>query len=82
MLFKKGKNMKNVNVIINGVNDVCDFIKAANLVDGDVILYKGRYIVDGKSIMGVLSLDMTSEVNVEYPEDATLFEQAISKFIV
>lgn len=74
--------MKNKNIVINGINDVCDFIKASNLVDGDVTLVKGRYIVDGKSIMGVLSLDMTSPIHVEYPADANIFENAISQFIV
>lgn len=74
--------MKNKKIIINGINDVCDFIKAANLVDGEVTISKGRYIVDGKSIMGVLSLDMTSPVDIEYPANAIDFEKNIDNFII
>ncbi len=40
--------MKTVNVLINGFNDACNFIKAASAVEGDVTVTKGRYVVNGK----------------------------------
>ena len=65
---------------MNSVTDVMNFIKEASKIEGDVTVLKGRYIIDGKSIMGVMSIDMSTGMTVEYPEDAIDFENFISQF--
>lgn len=74
--------MKSMFVKINGFKDISDVIKQATLVDGDVTYKKGKYVVDGKSTLGVMSLDLSTGVTIEYPEDAEVFENFIKQFEV
>lgn len=49
-------------------NNAKDFVYLASQIDGDVNLYsdnKHSIVVDGKSLLGVLSLDMSSLICVE-----------------
>ena len=72
--------MKKMYVAINTINQVTEFVQKASQVDGDVICSKGRYTVDGKSIMGIFSIDVSEGIVVEYPETAIEFEEYISQF--
>lgn len=65
---------------MNNVTDVMNFVKEASKIEGDVTVLKGRYIIDGKSVMGVMSIDMSTGMTVEYPADAVDFENFISQF--
>lgn len=67
-------------ITINGITDMTNFIRHAVMVDGDVICRKGKYAVDGKSIMGVMSIDISTGVTVEYPDDATDFNEFLKQF--
>lgn len=72
--------MKTIYVKLNNITDVSQFAAQASLVDGDVTVKKGKYVIDGKSIMGLFSLNLSTGVTVEYPEDATNFENYIVTF--
>ena len=74
--------MKKMYVAINTINKATEFVQKASQVDGDVICTKGQYTIDGKSIMGVFSIDISEGIIVEYPETATDFEEYISQFKV
>ena len=74
--------MKKMYVAINTINEATEFVQKASQVDGDVICTKGRYTIDGKSIMGVFSINISEGIMVEYPETATDFEEYISQFKV
>ena len=74
--------MKKMHVAINTINKVTEFVQRASQVDGDVVCTKGRYTVDGKSIMGVFSIDISEGITVEYPETAIDFEEYLSQFKV
>ena len=74
------ENMKQMVIAIQGLHDVYDFIKEASKVDGDVIIKKGKFAVDAKSFLGVLSLDVSQNVIVVYPTTAEVFEKYISQF--
>ena len=72
--------MKKMIISIHGLNDVYKFVEQALAVDGDVTVMRGRHSVDGKSVLGVFSIDMSQNVTVEYPETALEFENFISQF--
>ena len=72
--------MKSIYVKMNGISDVSKLASMTSLVDGDITIRKGIYVVDGKSIMGLFSLDLSTGATVEYPEDATDFENYIVTF--
>ena len=72
--------MKKMTISIHGLNDVYKFIEEATKVEGDITVTRGKFTVDGKSIMGIFSLDMSQNVTVTYPEYATEFERYIKSF--
>ena len=74
--------MNHMLIRISGIADLSHFVQAATQVDGDVIVRKGKYVVDGKSLLGMFSIDPTLGVTVEYPEDAKAFESYIETFKV
>lgn len=72
--------MKTKFIKMSDINDIVNFVNEASKVESDINVLKGRYVIDGKSIMGVLSIDLSTGMTVEYPEEATDFENFISKF--
>lgn len=65
--------MKEMKVILSNVQDVRDFVNTVVLLDYEVDLAQGRYLIDAKSIMGIFSLDLLSPITVvahtEYADD-------------
>ena len=47
------------------VVDAKKFVNICNSVPFDVDLVSGRYVVDGKSIMGLFSLDLSKPVELQ-----------------
>ena len=68
-------------VKITTISDVKDLIKYTRAVDGDVLIKKGSFVVDGTSILGVLSLDMSTPVEIVYPQDALELEGFLNNFL-
>ena len=74
--------MREMIVSIKGLNDIYNFIAKAQKVDGDIIVRRGRYVIDAKSILGIFSLDMSQNITITYPETALDFEKFIQQFKV
>lgn len=72
--------MKSKFIKITGITDASALVKNASNVEGEVTLRKDRYVIDCKSVMGIFSIDISTGVTVEYPEDAIEFENFISQF--
>lgn len=72
--------MKTLFIKVSAIADVSKLCNMASAVAGDVTIRKGKYVIDGKSLMGLFSLDMSTGVTVEYPEGATAFEEFIEQF--
>lgn len=72
-------------VLLTKVTEVQQFCTAAANVRFDVTVKQGRYVIDGKSIMAMYSLDLTSPLTVEYDskDNAAIakFEQSIAELI-
>lgn len=69
-----------VNIKLSSVDDVNEFVGLASLNVGDVDIRSQRYVVDGKSILGILSLDLKKTLVVDiYGGD---LKTKIKKFIV
>ena len=52
-------------VQLTSVSDIKAFVDAANRLDCDVDVECGRYLVNGKSIMGLFSIDLSAPVQVQ-----------------
>lgn len=72
--------IKTMRVRIRGVTDAALFVGHAKEAKEDVIIKRGKFCVDGKSILGVLSLDMADGVLVEYNSDDTEFEDWLRRY--
>ena len=75
--------MKSIEIRLSTIADVRDFVSIVAQSDVDVDLISGRYVVDGKSIMGIFSLDLLSPIKLTAHSDDTdeLFA-ALDRFIV
>ena len=67
---------------ITQIQDIYDFVHKASLVDGDVLVKKNSYCIDGTSLLGMFSIDTTNPVTVSYPADAIEFAEFVKIFEV
>ena len=75
--------MKKVNVRLMTINDVKDFVTAANYCSYDIDLISGRYNVDAKSLMGIFSIVPSENLECQiFSDDCDDFLTAIDSFIV
>lgn len=74
--------MKSVNIRLSTIADVRDFVNAVSSFEGDVDLSSGRYVVDGKSIMGIFSLDLLAPIKLTiYSDNHEKLLNQVEKFI-
>lgn len=59
-------------------DDLKEFIKTTESFESDIDIIKGRYVVDAKSIMGILSLDFSKDISVVIHSNN---EDEIAKFL-
>ena len=73
--------MNKTEIILSSIQDVRDFVNIVVLLEYEVDLAQGRYLIDAKSIMGIFSLDLLSPITViahtDYADD---FFAKIEKF--
>ena len=63
--------MKTVDISLNSIDKVKNFVNLINRYDNDFDLVSGRYVIDAKSIMGIFSLDLSKPIALNiYAEDA------------
>lgn len=81
--------MKSVQISLKSDDSTAYVKEFVNIVNGfkcDFDLMSGRYIIDAKSIMGIFSLDLTSDIElvIHCDDEAEIqkIESAISKYIV
>ncbi len=72
--------MNSKYIKITGLNDLSNFVIEASKVKGDVLVYRGKFCVDGKSLMGMMSINISEGCKVEYPENEKNFEKYIMNF--
>ena len=61
---------------------VKDFVKAAEKCDFDIDIFYNRIIIDAKSFLGVLSLDLSKTLNVACRGYDQEFEGILNKYAV
>ncbi len=55
-----------VNIQLKEINDVYKLVNILIGFQGDVDLESGKYKVDGKSILGIFSLDLRQPIKLTY----------------
>ena len=72
--------MKEHQIMLNATEDVKEFVNAASKCDFDIDISYNRVIIDAKSFLGVLSLDLNRELTVKYGGHDMNFENVLSKY--
>ncbi len=73
-----------LNIQLKEINDVYKLVNILVGFDGDVDLESGRYTVDGKSILGIFSLDLRQPIKLTYDkeEGAEKLREQLAPFII
>ena len=82
--FKRGiGSMKAVNIKLSLAENVKTFVNIANRYPYDIDLRVGRHVVDGKSILGIFSLDLSKPITLEvYADHCDDLIEELKPFIV
>ena len=60
--------MKTYRLDLNSIEKVKGFVSAISNMEGYFDLVSGRYVVDAKSIMGIFSMDLSTDVELRILE--------------
>ena len=75
--------MQQTKIVLRDIQSVRDFVQQVIMLEYEVDLIQGRYIVDAKSIMGIFALDILSPITVvAHTENADAFFTRIAGYIV
>lgn len=74
--------MSERKIKLREMEDVRDFVRAAETCDYDVDISYNRVVIDAKSLLGVLSLDLTKELTVKFCEEDLHFMDILDKYAV
>ena len=72
--------MSERKIKLTALQDVKEFVNAAEQCDFDIDVFYNRVIIDAKSILGVLSLDLSRELTVKYGGQNMSFENILKKY--
>ena len=65
---------------LNELEEVKEVVSVASQCDFDIDVFYNRVIIDAKSMLGVLSLDLTKTLTVKYGGRDMKFEDVLSKY--
>ena len=73
-----------INVKINEIAKLKDFVHDTESFMSDIDVIKGHYVIDAKSVMGMFSLDLSKEVvvriNSEDENEIARFNELMAKY--
>ncbi len=72
--------MSEKKIRLSQMKEVREFVSAAGKCDFDIDVYYNRITIDAKSIMGVLSLDLSQVLTVKYGGKDVQFENVLNKY--
>lgn len=56
--------MKSLNISLSSLDKIKNFAGIVSNLDSEIDLISGRYVVNAKSIMAVLSLDLSKDIQM------------------
>ena len=76
--------MQSVQISLNSIEKVKNFVNTISRFDFDFDLVSGRYVIDAKSIMGIFSLDLSKPIDlcIHAEEDVDNILSTLSPYII
>ena len=71
--------LKQKKIMLPTVAGAKEFVQMASRCDFDIDIFYNRIVIDAKSILGVLSLDLTRELTVSMNGEDAEFEAYLDK---
>ena len=75
-----GSRNQTFSVALSSVDKVKEFVNDMRMIDGDVLLLAGKYVIDAKSIMGIFSLDLSHPLQLQIEEWKEEYDPIIKKY--
>lgn len=76
---------RRITVNLNDFATARKFINEASKFISDIDVIKGRYVIDGKSAMGIFTLDLSKPIDVQIhsddPYEIKRFDDIMSEFV-
>ena len=74
--------MQTVYISLPTAGKAHEFVVCISALEGQFDLLSGKHILDAKSLMGILSLDLTKPLKLRVEKDTVNTIQALKEFIV
>ncbi len=75
--------MKSVTIKLTQAEEVKEFVNTVNRYEYEMDLRAGRHVVDAKSILGIVSLDLSKPISLEvYSEQCDDLLRDIQRFTI
>lgn len=72
--------MTQMKIQLTTINDIKNFVNTVSRYEFAIDLSSGRYTVDGKSIMGIFSLDLSKPISLAAYTDDSDFTESMAPF--
>ncbi len=76
--------MKTVQIKLDSIDKVKEFVQTITLFNNDFDMRSGRYTIDAKSILGIFSLDLSKPIDLDIydGDDKEEVLKAIEPFLI
>lgn len=74
--------MTEKRIRLSGTNEVREFVREAEKCDFDIDISYNRVIVDAKSFLGILAMDLNQILTVSYVGRNSNFENVLNRYAV
>ena len=74
--------MRTVYIRLPDIRTVQAFVNALSSLPGRFDLVSGHYLLDAKSLLGIVSLDRTKRIRLEISEDTPETMRTIEQFMI
>ena len=75
--------MQTAYIRLSTIQDIRRFVETVSMTEVEVDLSSDRYVVDGKSIMGIFSLDLLNPIKmIVHSDDCPELMQKLEHFMV
>ena len=71
-----------VKIKLNAVADVKDFVSAAEKCQHDVDVSYNRIVIDAKSLIGVMTMDLNNVLTVKYNDEDAHMASTLARYAV
>lgn len=72
--------MTKATILLNSIDKVKRFVSIAAGFDEEIDLVSERYVIDGKSIMGIFSMDLSKPILLRIHENGEKADKMIKAF--